>query len=223
MKIEIKGAIVPDGEGWIYDYFEIPCCCPKKVNRALAQAAGKEVDIYINSGGGNIFAGSEIYEAIRAYPGKKKIHVVGTAASAASVVACAGPSEIAPTAMVMIHNASSPGAAGDYHAKDKESEVLQKANQAIAAAYTEKNGMSQEEALRLMDRETWLSAKEAVELGLIDAISQPAGQEIGLTAAAGGLLPQEVIETIRRTHKPPNAQRAQAQLELLKLKGAVNL
>lgn len=97
MKIDIKGAIVSNDDAWIYDWFGETYTSPKNVSAALEEANGEDVDIEINSGGGDVFAGSEIYAAIRAYPGTVNIHVVGLAASAASVIACAAKSDIAPT------------------------------------------------------------------------------------------------------------------------------
>lgn len=224
MKIDIKGAIVSDSEAWIYDWFGIECCNPKKVNDAIDKANGEKLDVYINSGGGSIFAGSEIYSALQSYTGQVEIHVVGIAASAASVIACAAKSDISPTAMVMVHNVSS-SADGDYHDMDKQSEILKKANETIAAAYVSKTGMSEKDALAMMDKETWLSAKDAVEKGLIDKIAEP--KNIQLVAAYNSqMLPQSVIKKVRNTVKPPlneadifMRKKAQAQLELLKIGG----
>lgn len=217
MKIDVKGAVVQDSDAWIYEWLGMSFCSPSNVQRALAEADGGTVDVEINSGGGDIFAASEIYTALRNYRGELRIHVTGMAGSAASVIACAGKSDISPTAMVMVHNVSSGGADGDYHVKDKESEILRKANEAIAAAYTEKTGMSREDALAMMDRETWMTAADAVKAGLIDEIAQPPG--IQLSAAAGGLLPPETIRRIRNTVKSPAARRAQAEIDILRLKG----
>lgn len=224
MKVDIKGAIVQSGDKWIYDWFGMDAVCPKDVQGAIGKAMGEALDVYINSSGGDIFAGSEIYEALRQYAGGVTIHVVGLAASAASVIACAGKSEIAPTGMVMVHNVSTQ-TAGDYHDMDRSSEVLQKANKAIAAAYTEKTGKPEAEVLAMMDKETWLSADEAVAHGLIDSVSVPPVQQ--LAAAYGSpLLPQSVIEKIRNIVRNPLEaqadvllQKAQAELELLNLGG----
>lgn len=225
MRIDVKGSIVSDSEAWIYDWLGIECCNPKKVNDAIAKASGEKLDVYINSGGGSIFAGSEIYSALRSYTGQVEIHVVGIAASAASVIACAGKSDISPTAMMMVHNVSAL-AQGDYHDMDKSSEVLQKANQTIAAAYVAKTGMSEKDALAMMDKETWLSAKDAVEKGLVDKITEP--QNLQLVAAFNSpMLPKSVIDKIRNAIKYPLGndanifmrQKAQSQLNLLKLGG----
>lgn len=223
MKIKVNGTIIPSNDQWIYDWLEIEAASPLKIERELEKAEGAEVDIYINSGGGDVFAGSEIYDMIRRYNGKKKIHVTGVAASAASVILCACESDIAPTGMVMVHNVSG-GAYGDYNAMDKESEILQKANRAIAAAYMTKTGMTEEEALDLMNRETWMTAQEAVEHGLVNEV---AGESVNLQliAAAGAcnILPRDTIEKIRNTIQNPergldiDRAKAQAKLNLLNL------
>lgn len=221
-RIDVIGVIVPNDDVWVYDWLEMDCTSPKMVNEALLKAAGNDVDVYINSGGGDVFAGSEIYSALRAYPGKVNIHIVGVAASAASVIACAGHSDISPTAMMMIHNVSS-GARGDYHAMDKESEILQQANKAVSAAYEAKCGISEQEALKMMDRESWLTAKEAVELGLVDEIAEP--KNLQLVAAQSGILPREIIDKLKSELKGSIDKSAleieKAKLNLLKLKGEI--
>ena len=65
---------------------------------------------------------------------------------------------MSPVAMIMIHNVSMSGASGDYHDMQKNAEILKQMNSALAAAYTEKSGRSLDEILKLMDRETWLTA-----------------------------------------------------------------
>ena len=221
MDVNIKGTVVSSDEARVYDYFGIENVTPKEVGEAVKKANGEKLDVYINSGGGDIFAGSEIYEALRSYKGDVKIHVVGLAASAASVIACARESEIAPTAMVMVHNVSSV-VSGDYHDMDKQSEILQKANQIIAAAYVEKTGMSESDALKMMDHETWLTAQDAVEKGLCNAISKPQQNSTVQLAASynSGMLPKSVIDKMRNqlTNEKQKKQ-AQTKLNLLKLGG----
>ena len=203
MKIDIKGAIVSNDDAWIYDWFGETYTSPKNVSAALEEANGEDVDIEINSGGGDVFAGSEIYAAIRAYPGTVNIHVVGLAASAASVIACAAKSDIAPTAQMMVHNVST-WAAGNYHDMDHASNMLKQANRAIAAAYVEKSGMSEKDALDLMDAETWITAQDAVDYGLIDKIAgsqnsvQDEDASVRLAASVGGMLPPSVIDKMQK-------------------------
>lgn len=201
MRINVKGTVVSNDDAWIYDWFGEEYISPAMVHAALEEAGGEMVDVDINSGGGSVFAGSEIYEALRTYDGGVKIHVVGIAASAASVIACAGKSDIAPTAQIMVHNVSSRQA-GNYHDMEKMADILKQANRSIAAAYVEKTGMSEQDALDLMDAETWLTANDAVEYGLIDSISAQSDvadnvEDLQLTASYGGTIPISVINKMQ--------------------------
>lgn len=213
MKVNVKGTIIPNDDQWIYDLFDIDATSPAKVSKGITAAAekGEPLEIYINSGGGDIFAASEIYSAIREYSGDVKIHVVGLAAS---VIACAGRSDISPTAQIMVHNVSSV-ASGDYHDMDKMSENLQKANETIANAYITKSGMTKEKALEIMDKETWLTADEAVELGLIDEVAGSKNVKSQLVAAYCDIIPQNVIEKMK-AERADKKITAQARLDKLK-------
>lgn len=225
MDIYINGTIVDSDDAWVYDLFGIENASPEKIRDALKEANGDDVDIFINSGGGSVFAGSEIYSMIQRYKGNVTIHVTGLAASAASVIACAGKCLMAPTAQMMVHNVSAY-AGGDYKNFDKMSEILKKANEAIAAAYVQKSGMSMQDALELMDVETWLTAKDALEYGLIDGIeeNQNANKSTesndltpSLAASTATMLPREVLNKFN-TEK----NNVKAEIEMLRLKGEVN-
>lgn len=168
-KIAIKGTIVSDSDKWIYDYFGISATCPLDVHNIINDANGEDLEVEINSGGGDVIAGNEIYTALRRYKGNVNIVISGMAASAASYIATARHCEMTPVGIFMIHNASG-SAQGDYRVMDKESEVLQTVNKAITAAYMEKTHMSQKDLLKLMDEESWMTAEETLERGFIDGI-----------------------------------------------------
>ncbi len=231
MRIDIKGVIVPNDDKWIYEWFEMDSVCPKDVLDKLDQAEGKPVDIYINSGGGDVFAGAEIYAALREYKGAVIIHVVGLAGSAASVIMCAGKSDITPVGMVMIHNVSLYGVDGDYHEMDSASEMLKQANDSVALAYQLKTGKTRAEILKAMDRETWMSSDEAVNFGIVDSIVTGAGRA-QLAAAGSSLIPKAMIEKVRallpeqkNVNDPAKRsdfymrEKLQAQINLLKIGG----
>ncbi len=182
-KIGVKGTIVADDDKWIYEYFGIAATCPKDIQAAIMEANGEDLDVEINSGGGDVVAGNEIYTALRMYRGKVNIIISGMAASAASYIATARHCEISPVGIFMIHNASG-GARGDYHAMDKESEILQAVNRAIATAYMDKTKMKLDDLLNLMDCESWLTAEEALNYGFVDSIIE--SQEDAKGAAAKG-------------------------------------
>ena len=169
MDIDIKGDIIDDDSAWIYDWIGWSYTSPKNVINSIKEANGEPLNIKINSLGGSVFSASEIYTELRAYKGEVNITITGIAASAASVIAMAGKNKMSPTAQLMVHNVSSC-AQGDYRDMDHMSEILRNANTTIANAYVAKSGMSMEDALKLMDNETYLNAQRAKELGLIDEI-----------------------------------------------------
>ncbi|MVB12340.1 ATP-dependent Clp protease proteolytic subunit [Caprobacter fermentans] len=196
MAVEIKGYIVPDDDQQIYSLFGYTTTAPRDIRKAVQDADGKPLDVEISTCfGGDIFSGSEMYSALRGYAGGVQIHVTGLAASAASVIAMAGPSDMSPTAQLMVHRVSTM-AQGNFHAMDDASDSLQQADKAMAAAYVAKAGMTEKDALKMMDTETWITAAQAVELGLIDRISEAATPQ--LSNAIDGLpLPRAVIEKTR--------------------------
>lgn len=168
MKINVKGAIVPNNDKWIYDMLEMDATSPKDVFDALS-STDEDVEVIINSGGGDVFSGSEIYTALKEHQGNVNVKVVGVAASAASVIAMAGSKiEMSPTAQMMIHNASSI-AVGDNREMQTAYNMLTSANKAVANAYIAKTGKSEQEITDLMNEETWFSADTAVEQGFADS------------------------------------------------------
>ena len=207
MNININGAIISNDDKWIYDYFEMSSACPRDIEKAIITANGEPLEVYINSRGGSIFAGSEIYSRLRDYSGNVNIHITGLAASAASVIACASHCDISPTAMIMIHNVSSY-ASGDYKNMQKESEILKLCN---------KNTL-----LELMNKETWFTAEQAVDMKFVDSITSPKTNisASNFVASCADIIPQAIINQIR--HKK-NAARAQAKLNLIKITGGIKL
>ncbi|HJV96245.1 MAG TPA: head maturation protease, ClpP-related, partial [Albitalea sp.] len=132
-----------------------------------------EVLVAVNSGGGDVFDGFAIYNALRRYSGKVTARVDGIAASAASLVVMAGDTIVMPeNAMMMIHNAWTI-AAGDAAQMRKTAELLDKTRDGIVAAYRHKSGLSDDEIVGMMDSETWMTASEAKDLGFADHIEAP--------------------------------------------------
>lgn len=170
--INIRGDIVGNDDKWIYEWFGMDATCPKDVKEIIEAAEEKEpIEVLINSGGGSVMAGQEIYSALRAND-RVTIKIQSMAGSAAGVVAMAGKSQISPVAMVMIHNVSMSGASADYHDMQKNAEILKRMNEAMASAYVQKSGRPLEEILKLMDRETWLTANQCLEYGFVDEIME---------------------------------------------------
>ncbi|MCA0754913.1 Clp protease ClpP [Paenibacillus sp. N4] len=195
--VNIKGVIVGDDEKWIYDWFGIAAVSPSSVNKELKDANGEDVDVIINSGGGSVFAGSEIYSALKGYAGRVTARVVGLAASAASVAAMAADVvSISPTAQIMIHNAWTR-MEGDYRDMEHGAEFLKNTNSSIANAYRLKTKKSEDELKAMMDKETWLTAQQAVKEGFADEIMFDEQKQLAASAAINGMLPLEVVNKMR--------------------------
>ena len=233
MDIEVKGTIVSNDDAWIYDWFGIENTCPAKVREALEQAKGDKVTVQVNSGGGDVFAGTEIYYLISNYKGKATVDIMGFAASAATIICCAGDTVRAtPGAQYMIHNVSC-GAYGDYNEMDHTSEILRNANKAISNIYRVKTGMSEAELLELMNKESWMDATKAKELGFVDEIIGDNGlfnsKPLTIHNSIAKILSDEVKNKIRASVKNPNAtdpperdlSLQKNKLQLLRLKGEI--
>ena len=129
------------------------------------------VEVRINSPGGDVDAGSAIYQMLRERADLSVI-VEGIAASAASIVMLASENRtIAETGRVMIHRAWSV-VAGNAEELSKYAELLGKIDRTMAGIYGRVMEIDEDEALDLMSDETWYTAAEAVEAGLATAIAE---------------------------------------------------
>ncbi|WP_066017653.1 head maturation protease, ClpP-related [Endozoicomonas atrinae] len=132
-----------------------------------------EINVRINCRGGMVFEGIAIYNALRLHKANVHISIEGLAASIASVIAMAGDTvTIAENAMMMIHNPYG-WATGDAEAMRKTADVMDKIADSIAVSYTARTGKSIEELKALMEAETWFTAQEALDMGLVDQIDEP--------------------------------------------------
>lgn len=225
-RVDIRGVMIPNDYKFFYNYFEMDSTCPDDVKKVLdVMQPGDEVEVYINSGGGVIDVGSEIYTMLRSCE-NVKIYITGEACSAASIVAMAGYCEMSPTALMMVHCVST-GARGNHSAMEHTAEVLRTADKALCSAYTTKTGMSEDEALRMMEHETWLTAEQAKEKNLIDAIMFEKKEEKNFMVAGNFELPsEEVLGRIRQimgqAEEPKQGDSVfllQQKLNFLRMKG----
>lgn len=142
---------------------------PKQFKSELMNETG-DLTIWVNSPGGDVFAAAQIYNMLMDYPGKVTIKIDGIAASAASVIAMAGGEVLmSPVSMLMIHNPMTI-AFGDTVEMEKAIAMLSEVKESIINSYELKTGMSRAKISRLMDNETWMNAKKAVEMGFADGI-----------------------------------------------------
>lgn len=125
----------------------------------------EQINVYINSYGGEVAEGLAIYNALKRHKAKVTTIVDGFACSIASVIFAAGDERVmSNTSLLMIHNAWS-WAAGDSNDFKKEAEDLEKITEASVNAYMEIVNITKEELKEMMDEETWLSGEEALEMG----------------------------------------------------------
>lgn len=137
--------------------------CPQDILDALAEVGDKDLNIYINSGGGSVFAGLAIYNMLKRAKGKKICHVDGMAASIASVICMAGDEIIMPSnSFLMIHKPSNI-VWGNATEMRKMADDLDTIQIGIENVYKSKlkDGVDIEAIKDLMDEETWLPAKDA--------------------------------------------------------------
>src|SRR6266542_852369 len=129
------------------------------------------IHLHINSDGGDIFAGNEIYNALLEHKGKVRVSVGALAASMASVVAMAGDEiSIAENGMLMVHDPWSM-MAGDSEEFRKTADTLDDLKAGIVKAYQRQTNLSPTEISALMSDETWMTAEEAEQLGFVDSIT----------------------------------------------------
>ena len=159
---------------------------PEAIKNFLNGQQGKALNIYINSGGGNVFAGIAIYNMIRRFAetATVKVYVDGLAGSIASVIAFSGsePPKIPSNAFLMIHN---PWALVEGNASDlrKMADDLDVITDGIVNVYMEhvKEGVTEDQIRSLMDAETWMTGSEAAEYFNIEQ-----SENVAEIAAAAG-------------------------------------
>ena len=175
--LEINGTIAEDS--WFDDDIT-----PQMFRDELFSGEG-DVTIWINSPGGDCIAASQIYSMLMDYKGNVTVKIDGIAASAASVIAMAGTKVLmAPTALMMIHNPAT-GAFGDHSDMEKAIEMLNEVKESIINAYEIRTNLSHAQLSHMMEEETWMNAKKAIELGFADGmLEDPKRQNLDTEAFA---------------------------------------
>ena len=180
--LDIDGEIVAE-PGW----FTGPDACVASDFRKALKGV-KNVTVHINSPGGDVIAGAEIYSALREHSlngeGSVTVIVTGIAASAASIIAMAGDRILMhPVAYMMIHNPWTV-AMGDAKELRKAAKVLDVIAEGLVSTYQARTGKDKEELEKMLANETWMSAATCVEEGFADEI-----YGVGSNAAASAVRP----------------------------------
>ena len=204
--LDIEGPI--STEAWFGD---------ETVARDFRQALKglRNVTVHINSPGGDVMAGAEIYSALMEHSmngrGRVKVIITALAASAASVVAMAGDEIlISPVAYMMIHNPWTM-AAGDAREMRKAAKTLDEITEGLITAYQRRTGKTRDQLKRMLENETWMSAQTCVDEGFADGIW---GGEIRAAACAGaGMMTRATPESIREMCARWEASRGEKAVE----------
>lgn len=140
---------------------------PQDVRNVLDDV-DKDIHVKINSGGGDVFAGIEIYNYLKGHSSNVTIEVTALAGSAASIIAMAGDKIVMDTgSSMMIHEAATI-AIGTKSEIQKTMNALETIDGSLIDIYAERTGLSADELSKLIVAETWLTADEAVEKGFAD-------------------------------------------------------
>lgn len=141
---------------------------PEAIKTFLSDQGERDLKVYINSGGGSVFAGLAIYNMLKRHAAKHnvEVYVDGLAGSIASVLAFAGSRqpEIPSNAFLMIHN---PWTYCEGNSADlrKTADDLDQIKTGILNVYEQhlKEGVTIEQIAELMDNETWMNGNEAAQ------------------------------------------------------------
>lgn len=183
------------------------------VRNKLALFNGTELNVHINSYGGDVFTGIAIYNLLKNLKAHVNVYVDSCACSIASVIAMAGDTIYMPkNTLMMIHNCWT-FAQGNSKDLRKQADDLDVIMEASIESYMTKFKGTREELQELLDNESWLTASECVELGLADEILLQNEEGIQQSVALFNLL-----EKVRNVEKAmPQEENLDSQEEVINL------
>ncbi len=130
------------------------------------------ITVKLNSCGGDLYTGIAIHNALKTLSGEVNVVVEGIAASAASVIMCAGDTvTVYPGSLIMIHGVSI-FVWDALNIQDMKQLIngMDASERAVAAIYNEKTGIAEYTLRGMMKKETWLTGREAMEKGFADIL-----------------------------------------------------
>ncbi|MDE5759208.1 MAG: Clp protease ClpP, partial [Allobaculum sp.] len=148
-------------------------CVESEVLKQIREANGEEIELTIDSIGGSLTAGINIYRALKSYQGQVVARVEGCACSAASMIMCAANRvEVYANSLVMIHGVQVSGQTVNASNVEKLASDIASIDQAIAEIYVTRTGKDEAVVRDWMNPEKWMSGKEAVALGFADVLRE---------------------------------------------------
>lgn len=175
MKLNLSGELIPNNWAEVYRRhgYESGFYCPDDVRNAIAQLQpGEELVLEINSIGGSVYDGNEVFSLLESCPNPTRAIIQSLAASAASymILPC-DQIEMHLPAQLMIHRASR-GAHGNVDDLRQAAQQLDVTDTAILDTYCRRCGdrVSRDELAGMMARETYIGSADALRFGLVDSI-----------------------------------------------------
>lgn len=167
---EGQGNIIEMYDNIGYDWWTDGGITAKSVSDQLRRMRGQDVEIRINSPGGDMFEGIAIYNVLREHDGEILVKIMGMAASAASIIAMAGDTiKIGAASFIMIHNCWVI-ALGNRHELRETADWLAPFDQAMADVYAARTNQDVQDIVKWMDSETYMSGTTAIERGFADEL-----------------------------------------------------
>lgn len=169
----MNGYVVPDDDAETYRFFGFGVVSPKDVRQAIADnPAGETLTLEVNSGGGNMFAGYEIYTILKAAGIPTEVEIQSLAGSAMSVAAIgADVVRASPVAQFMIH-LPSLRTEGDSTEHKRSLQALASFKASVLNAYELKcaGKKTRSELDAMLRAETWLPVQDAIAAGFVDEV-----------------------------------------------------
>ena len=191
---------------WTNEVIEGQYITPEGFMDDLAAVRGKsEVVIKLNSCGGDVYTGIAIHNALKGLSGHKTVIVEGLAASAASVIACAGDEvQVYPGSIIMIHGVSTMFVDWMTLADLKKAvKSVHSVERALAAIYSAKTGIEEDTLRSMMSNELWMTGAQAVEKGFADTLLGDNGLTASVSADKHMLLVAGVRHDVRAFRNIP--------------------
>lgn len=213
--------MVADDDLWVYDWFGISAFSPHVVREAIRDNVDDELVVEVNSGGGSVFAGFEIFSLLRGAECRTVAVVQSLAASAAStIISGCDTVQVSPVAQIMLHL---PAIVTEGNREDHRDSIklLDSITESILNGYESKcrGKATRDKLAQLMRAETWIPAQDAVEMGLAD--------EILYQDDAAGIIPGNIVNAVGSSIRglingatQPSAAELRARYDELVAKGA---
>ena len=178
MKIDIRGTITSNDTSWFYELFDVEHTTPAKIKDSLDDMGNDDkIELYINSPGGEVISGFEIYNMLVESGKYIQAFVESEAMSIASVIMCSADKiTMRQGSMLLFHHAMVGACGGDANYYERILEDLKNVDDEIYEIYMNRfsnnDKFNPEQLMELINRGSFINSKKALEYGLIDEVTK---------------------------------------------------